>query len=307
MKDILEFLDVLADSTRLNIVGLLAQQPRSGDELAAILGTKPPTISHHIALLEDVGLVSAEAQQYYKIYALNSAVLSEYAGALTPAFLARRVSEDETIDAYAYAATILSRWLKDDRLQGIPRKLQHQRAVYAWLAGKFEQNVRYDSDQVGQIVDQWCHPNYNTELIRRLVDDNYLARLSDGSWYWRADSPLARQPDFEARGLPIAQSPDPLAYSATRATARKLDPTGDYAQLKPKMEIPDPDRERKLIAFRLKRGQRYTADEIDAHIERFRGKLDASPATIRSEMVAESLLFQDDDGRFWRDEVLFQA
>lgn len=307
MSATLTALKALADSSRLDVVGLLAQQPRSGDELATILGTKPPTISHHIARLEDVGLVSAEAQQYYRIYALNPAVLSEYAGALTPAHLARRVSQDETIDANAYAATILSRWLKNDRLQGIPRKLQHQRAVYAWLAGKFDQNVRYDSDQVGEIVEQWCHPNFCTELIRRLVDDNYLARLADGSWYWRADSALAQQPDFEARGLPVAQSPDPLTYSATRATARKLDPDGDYAQLKPKLEIPDPDRERKLIAFRLKRGQRYTADELDVHIERFRGKLDASPATIRSEMVAEALLFQDDDGRYWRDEVLFQA
>ena len=182
MKDVLEFLSVLADSTRLNIVGLLAQRPRSGDELATILGTKPPTISHHIARLEDAGLVSATAQQYYKIYALNPAVLGEYAGALTPANLANRVSQDEAIDANAYAAKILSRWLRDDRLQGIPRKLQHQRAVYAWLTDKFAQDVRYDSDQVGELVEQWCHPNFCTELIRRLVDDNYLARLADGSW-----------------------------------------------------------------------------------------------------------------------------
>ncbi len=307
MKDVLEFLSVLADSTRLNIVGLLAQRPRSGDELATILGTKPPTISHHIARLEDAGLVSATAQQYYKIYALNPAVLGEYAGALTPANLANRVSQDEAIDANAYAAKILSRWLRDDRLQGIPRKLQHQRAVYAWLTDKFAQDVRYDSDQVGELVEQWCHPNFCTELIRRLVDDNYLARLADGSWYWRTDSPLAQQPNFDVRRLPVAQSPDPLRYSATRATARKLDPTGDYAQLKPKLEIPDPDRERKLIAFRLKRGQRYTADEIDAHIERFRSSLDASPAMIRSKMMDEGLLFGDGDGRYWRDEIIFQA
>lgn len=306
MKDILDFLGVLADSTRLNIVGLLAQQPRSGDELAAILGTKPPTISHHIARLEDVGLVSATAQQYYKIYALDPTVLSEYAGALTPAYLARRVSQDRTIDANAYSATILSRWLKDERLQGIPRKLQHQRAVYAWLTDKFAQNVRYDSDQVGEIVEQWCHPNFCTELIRRLVDDNYLGRLADGSWYWRVDSPQAQEDGFDVRHLPVAQSPDPLKYTATRATARRLDPTGDYAQLKPKLGAPDLDRERKLIAFRLKRGQRYTADEVDAHIERFRDNLDAGPATIRSDMMREGLLFRDEDGRYWRDEIIFQ-
>ncbi len=305
MQDILEFLGVLADSTRLKIVGLLAQQPRSGDELAAILGATAPTITHHIARLEEVGLVFAEAQQYYKTYALNAAVLGDYVDALTPARLAHRVNLDETIDANAYAAMILARWLKDDRLQSIPRKLQHQHAVYAWLAGKFEQNVRYDSDQVGEIMEQWCHPNFCTELVRRLVDGRYLGRLADGSWYWRADSPITQQADFDARKLPIAQSPDPLKFSATRATARKLDPAGDYAQLKPKVHVPDPDRERKLIAFRLKRGQRYTAQEIDAHIERYRCDLDGDAATIREQLVGEALLFVGDDRLYWRNEINF--
>lgn len=305
MQDILEFLSVLADSTRLKIVGLLAQQPRSGDELAAILDAKAPAISHHIARLEEVGLVSAEAQQYYKVYALNAAALGDYVDSLTPARLARRVALDDTIDASAYAAMILSRWLKDNRLQGIPRKLQHQRAVYAWLAGKFEQNVRYDSDQVSEIMEQWCHPNFCTELIRRLVDGRYLGRLADGSWYWRADSPITQQADFDARKLPIAQSPDPLSFSATRATARKLDPTGDYAQLKPKVHVPDPDRERKLIAFRLKREQRYTAQEIDAHIERYRRDLESDAATIREQLVGEALLFVGEDQLYWRDEINF--
>ena len=47
MEDISSFLKVMADPTRLNIVGLLAQEPRSGDELAALLDVKPSTISHH--------------------------------------------------------------------------------------------------------------------------------------------------------------------------------------------------------------------------------------------------------------------
>ena len=247
MKDLLEFLGVLADSTRLNIVGLLAQQPRSGDELATILGTKPPTISHHLARLEDVGLVSAEAQQYYKIYALNAAVLDNLARALTPAHLADRVRLDEAIDANAYAATILSRWLKDDRLQGIPRKLQHQRAVYAWLTDKFAQNVRYDSDQVGEIVEQWCHPNFCTELIRRLVDDRYLGRLADGSWYWRADSPPSPPAAFKPTSLPPLPSPDPLRHSATPANTRPTHPAGPHPHPNPPRPTPHLARDRCLL------------------------------------------------------------
>ena len=48
--DSIELVDVfkaLADSSRLKIVGLLAQQPCTVEQLAAMLGLKAPTISHH--------------------------------------------------------------------------------------------------------------------------------------------------------------------------------------------------------------------------------------------------------------------
>ena len=307
MKDILDFLKLLADATRLNIIGLLAQQSRSGDELAAILDLKPSTVSHHVTRLQEAGLVAASTQQYYKIYALNADALQQYAHLLTPEVLAQRVHTEETVDAEAYVSQILSRWVKDDRLQGIPRKVQHKRAVFTWMIDKFEPDQRYDEDQVWEIVDTWCHSHYCTELIRLLVNASHFDRLADGSWYWRTDSPLAQQSDFNPKRLPIAQSPDPLKYTATRATLRKRDPEGDYANLKEKVHVPNPDRERKLIAFRLKRNQRYTAAEIDAHIHQYRQDIEDDPAAIRAKMVRDGLLHQEQEqnkeGLYWRDAI----
>ena len=66
----------LADSSRLKIVGLLAQQPYTVEQLAAMLGLKPPTISHHLSKLAEVGLVSARAEGYYNVYQLEKDALS---------------------------------------------------------------------------------------------------------------------------------------------------------------------------------------------------------------------------------------
>ena len=73
--ELVAFFKALADSNRLKIVGLLAQQPYSVEELAALLELKPPTVSHHLSKLAEVGLVSARAEGYYSVYQLEEAAL----------------------------------------------------------------------------------------------------------------------------------------------------------------------------------------------------------------------------------------
>ena len=63
-EELVTFFKALADANRLKIVGLLAQKPYSVEELAALLEIKPSTVSHHLAKLAQVGLVSAKADSY---------------------------------------------------------------------------------------------------------------------------------------------------------------------------------------------------------------------------------------------------
>ena len=303
MSATLTALKALADSSRLDVVGLLAQQPRSGDELATILNLTPSTISHHVARLQAAGLVSASAQQYYRIYTLNTDALRSLAKELVPEAMAGRMGLEASVDSNAYAAEILARWLKDNRLQGIPRKSHHKQIVLEWLTRKFAPDQRYDTDQVNETMEQWCRPEYCTELIRLLISDQYFGRLPDGSWYWRADSPAARQPGFDPSSLPIAQSPDPLRFTATRAALRRRDPEGVYAELVEQADVPNVNRELKLIAFRLKRNKRYTAEEIDAHIHQYQRELRGEPSNVRAVMVEQGLLHCSKDGLYWRDVI----
>ncbi len=66
---------VLADPARLRILGLLAEHPRAGHELADRLGLTPPTVSHHMRRLTAVGLVDVAAEAQSRIYSLRAETL----------------------------------------------------------------------------------------------------------------------------------------------------------------------------------------------------------------------------------------
>jgi DNA-binding transcriptional ArsR family regulator len=52
--------DALADPTRRSVVELLGSGPRRAGELAAAAGTSPPTMSRHLRVLLEAGIVADE-------------------------------------------------------------------------------------------------------------------------------------------------------------------------------------------------------------------------------------------------------
>jgi DNA-binding transcriptional ArsR family regulator len=77
--NLLPALKALADDNRLKILGLLSQNPHTGEQLATLLGLRPSTISHHLSRLRQAGLVSAEAVSYYSVYHLEADSLAAIA------------------------------------------------------------------------------------------------------------------------------------------------------------------------------------------------------------------------------------
>ena len=69
----------LSDDTRREILTLLRKQSMSAGEIAAHFPTTFATISHHLAVLRDCGLISDEKQGKYILYELNTSVLEEIA------------------------------------------------------------------------------------------------------------------------------------------------------------------------------------------------------------------------------------
>lgn len=67
----------LADPSRRKILELLADGDLSAGEIASHFAMAKPSVSHHLAILRDAGLVTDERQGQSIIYHLNLTVLQE--------------------------------------------------------------------------------------------------------------------------------------------------------------------------------------------------------------------------------------
>lgn len=67
----------LADETRLEILGLLRNGSRTSGEIADQFESSWPTISRHLAILRDAGLVNAERNGQEIRYELNTSVFDD--------------------------------------------------------------------------------------------------------------------------------------------------------------------------------------------------------------------------------------
>ena len=70
----------LSDPTRREILQLLKDKPLTAGEIAAQFYTSAATISHHLSILRDAGLVSDEKRGKYISYELNMSVVDEILG-----------------------------------------------------------------------------------------------------------------------------------------------------------------------------------------------------------------------------------
>lgn len=83
-------LAALADPVRLRIVSMLIDAPEGsccGCDLEIPLGLSQPTVSHHLKVLREAGLVEGERRGRWVHYRVVPARLAEIAGALSPGLI----------------------------------------------------------------------------------------------------------------------------------------------------------------------------------------------------------------------------
>jgi DNA-binding transcriptional ArsR family regulator len=67
----------LADPTRRRILELLKSGPQTSGEIAAAFPSSWPTISRHLAVLRDAGLIRAERDGQHIRYELDTSVVQD--------------------------------------------------------------------------------------------------------------------------------------------------------------------------------------------------------------------------------------
>jgi len=179
--ELLRFFKALSDVNRLKILGLLAQESLSVEQLAEMLNLRPSTVSHHLSRLSEAGLVSARASSYYNLYQLESKALEDMAQRLLAKETLPAVAADVDLDAYD-RKVIADYTLPDGHLKTIPSQRKKLEAVLGYIAESFEPGVHYTEKQVNEILARF-HPD-TAYLRRELINTRLLGRDKSGSDYW---------------------------------------------------------------------------------------------------------------------------
>jgi hypothetical protein len=178
---LLDFFKVLGNESRLRIVGILANQDCTVGELATLLDLKEPTVSGHLSMLKHFNFVTVRPDGNQRIYSFNPALLHSMSKDI---FTRERLASlvDNVEDDYEHK--VLRTFFEGDRLTAMPMQEKKRRVVLRWLAGHFDESIRYPEKQVNEILTRF-HPDYAL-LRRELVDWGFMTR--EKGIYWRVVS-----------------------------------------------------------------------------------------------------------------------
>jgi hypothetical protein len=169
-----EFFKALGHPVRLLILNLVQARPRHGEELALILMLNQATISHHLGLLLNAGLLTSQKDQYYQTYSLAPSLLQK---TLNEMVFVPQSDLPERVEADAFRKKVLATFFRHGRLTAIPAQLKKQQVILEKIVESFEPGKRYTEREVNVILLDF-HDDVAT--LRRGLVENGLMKRAEG-------------------------------------------------------------------------------------------------------------------------------
>ncbi|WP_462410661.1 DUF2087 domain-containing protein [Neobacillus sp. Marseille-QA0830] len=174
LNRLVEFHKALGDLTRIRIIGLLQQGPMHGQAIAEKLGLKPPTITHHVAKLREVGLIKEKREKNTIYFSLNTKILEGSAKAILNVGTGGDARMEMTVTAEERAAIIQNFFTKDGKLKNYPAQRKKKLVVLEHMAKGLEFGRVYPEKEINEYLKQF-HEDYAT-LRRELIMCQFMYR-----------------------------------------------------------------------------------------------------------------------------------
>lgn len=179
IETVLPLLKLLANETRLRLIGIVADGEQSVGSLARRLKVTEATMSHHLWKLTSANLLAMRAEGTTHYYRLNAEALQSInKSLLKPAKLLR---QPVTAGKDPAEARILNSFVFDGRITKIPEQHAKRHVVLQWVLDRLE-NRRYREREISEILKAYFD-DYAT-LRRELVNHRLMKR--EGGIYWKA-------------------------------------------------------------------------------------------------------------------------
>lgn len=166
------------------MLGFLAEEERGIEELSTRLELKGPAVSHHLAKLSQLGLVTSRTEGNNTLYRLDVDGLQEMTRDVMSSL--HQDSAAVLMEGLQYEnweRKILDNYVDGERIKSLPAGYKKRLVVLKWAADHFEFDRKYSEREVNEIIERH-HVDYCT-LRREMVEEGLMER-SEGV-YWRLE------------------------------------------------------------------------------------------------------------------------
>lgn len=179
LDTVVHLFKALADATRLRIVGLVSEEPKCGQEIATELNLAPATVTHHLRLLRDAGLVTETRRPPYVDYQLDLGRLQRTVKSVLHRDKVQAFADPT--DLTAETRRVLNAFFEGDQLTAIPAQRRKKEIVFEEILRRLPRQDSYGERELSDFIKQ-IHSDFCT-IRREFVMGRYMSR-EGGVYHW---------------------------------------------------------------------------------------------------------------------------
>src|SRR5262245_18764711 len=162
----------LADPTRLRMIAAMVDRARCGQDLAAEVGVSPATVSHHLRVLSEAGLLRETKQPPYVFYQLDLEQLQNAVKAVSSPKRVRELATAAPVDDDTRA--VLSAFFQGPRLKSIPVQRRKKDIVLEEILRRIPRRREYREQELNKFIEV-IHEDF-CEIRREWIMGGYMER-----------------------------------------------------------------------------------------------------------------------------------
>jgi DNA-binding HxlR family transcriptional regulator len=181
VEELVALFKALADPTRLRLAALIVDRSRCGQDLASELGISTGTVSHHLRVLRDAGLVRESRQPPFSFFELDLAALQNALKAVSNKKAVREIAGDE--QRTSEEKKVIRTFFDGPRLVAMPAPRKKKQMVLEEILRRIPRRKEYEERELSRYIEtvfeDYCTVRREWIMGRYMVRENGTYRLTD--------------------------------------------------------------------------------------------------------------------------------
>jgi biotin operon repressor len=180
MPSLVRLFKGLADPTRLRMIAAMVDRARCGQDLAAEVGVSPATVSHHLRVLAEAGLVVETRQPPYSFFQLDLDGLRNAVKAISTPKRVRELVTTAPVDEDT--RHVLRAFFDGPRLRALPAQRRKKELVLEEVLRRLPRRREYKEAELDRFIevtyDDYCTIRREWIMARYMERKDGIYRLA---------------------------------------------------------------------------------------------------------------------------------